>query len=95
MENNADKDDNQLFSEINPYTPCLPPGTENMGLPVFGVLELRVGKLIELETTTNLNNIKLKPVFWGENTTSYLLRAPNTCLSDGEVVHTSGIYAIR
>jgi len=89
------QDEEYLFQQINTYTPCLPPGTENMGLPVFGVFELKIGKLINFETTTNFNNIKVKPVFWGENGTSYLLRATNTCLADGDISQTTGLYAIR
>lgn len=87
--------DELLFQQIGPYTPCLPPGTENMGLPVYGVLELNIGKLIDMDTTTNPNNIKIKPVFWGENSASLLLKASNTCMSDFEAVQTNSLYAIR
>lgn len=95
MDNVEEYNDEMLFQQIGPYTPSLPPGSNNMGLPIYGVLEIKIGKLIDFETTANINNIKVKPVFWGENGASPLLNIGNTEVNNAELESSVGIYAIR
>jgi hypothetical protein len=73
----------------------LPPGTEGLDVPALGLLTLRVGKLLDLKSTANFENIKIKPAFWGEAEAPFLLRASNTCLSESDIVSCSGRYFIK
>lgn len=73
----------------------LPPGSEGLNLPSLGLLVLRLGELRDFQTAVSLDNIKIKPAFWGENTAPFLLRATNSCLSEQGTVHTEGEYLVK
>ena len=81
-------------TEDIPFT-FLPPGSEVLDLPIAGLLQLQIGNLTELKTTANFENIKIKPSFWGENESKFLLRAENTSLSEENACFCCANYLIK
>jgi hypothetical protein len=88
-------DDQPAENEPDFPTSFLPPGTQSVDLPVAGLLNLSIGKLLDLKSTANFDNIKIKPVFWGESEAPFLLRATNTCLSESDIVSRAGRYLVK
>ena len=73
----------------------LPPGIDKFHKDVYGIFRLSIGDLQWLNSATNYDNIKFRPVFWGEGETRVLLRAKNTCLEEMGVVFHEAKFEIR
>jgi hypothetical protein len=73
----------------------LPPMSDLIEGDIFGKLTLKIGQLYWLNSGVNQNNIKVKPVFFGQTDTPFLLRAENTCVDEGGLVSNIGIYDIH
>jgi hypothetical protein len=89
--------DNDSSRENTSQMPCsfLPPGSESLDLPIAGILRLKIKNLIEMKTSANFENIKVKPIFWGEKESKFLLRAANTCLCEKNSLSNKANYYIR
>ena len=73
----------------------LPPMSESIESNIFGMFRIKAGQLLWLNAGINHNNIKLKPVFFGQNDTPFLLRASNTSLDEETTSSNIGIYDIH
>lgn len=76
---------------------ALPPGlTSDKDLP-SGLLEFSIKKLLWLSVKVSVDNIRFKPVFWGEKNpdVQILLRAANTGTEVTRTVKRKAEYLIR
>jgi hypothetical protein len=75
----------------------LPPGlTSEQDIPA-GILQLTIKKLLWLNIKVSVDNIRFKPVFWGEKQPNepMLLRAANTGTEVRRTVKRKAEYEVR
>ena len=73
----------------------LPPGIDKFQKETHGEFRLSVGDLGWLNSATNFDHILVKPVFWGDNNSKWMLRAKNTSMDQVGVVHHEARYEVR
>jgi len=81
--------------ELENVAGVLPPGIDKFHKEVYGVFKLSIGDLQWLNTATNFDHIKFRPLFWGDNDSKVMVRAKNTCLDEIGVVFHEAKFEIR
>jgi len=62
---------------------------------IHGQMRLKFGNLHWLNSGANMENIKIKPVFFGQSEIPFLCRAENTCLEEKNVTSNEARYDIH